>query len=169
MDFKQGDVVTYSTHGACTIVYVGDVEINNEKREYYVLEPCDSTPSKYYVPKNNASAVAKIKKLPSPLQLEELLTAAGGKDDNWIENEPLRKEYYKELLASGNCEDIVCMIRTLHHHRKKQLSLGKKVHICDENFIKKAEQIISSEVAQILNIPQEKVGEYIINKLDEQK
>lgn len=165
MDFKQGDVVTYGTHGACTITFIGDVEINREMREYYVLEPCNNTPSKYYVPKNNASAVTKIKKLLSPSQLEELLTAVVGKDDNWIENEPLRKEHYKELLSSGDCEDIICMIRTLHHHRKKQLSLGKKVHICDENFIKTAEQLISSEVAQILNIPQEEVGEYIRSKL----
>jgi len=165
MDFKQGDVVSYGTHGACTITFIGDVEINREMREYYVLEPCNNTSSKYYVPKNNASAVAKIKKLLSPSQLEELLTSVVNKDDNWIENEAQRKEYYKELLSSGNCEDIICMIRTLHHHRKTQLSLGKKVHMCDENFIKTAEQLISSEVAQILNIPQEKVGEYIRSKL----
>lgn len=165
MDFKQGDFVSYGTHGACKIIYIGDVEINREMREYYVLEPCNNTSSKYYVPKNNASAVARIKKLLSPSQLEELLSAVVGKDDNWIENEPLRKERYKELLSSGNSEDIICMIRTLHHRRKELLSLGKKFHMCDENFIKTAEQLISSEVAQILNIPQEKVGEYIRSKL----
>lgn len=165
MDFKKGDVVSYGTHGACTITFIGDVEINRQIAEYLVLVPCNNSTSKYYVPKNNALAISKIRKILSATQLEELLTAVVSKNDNWIENEALRKEHYKKLLASGNCEEIICMIRTLHHHRKQQQSLGKKVHICDENFIKTAEQLVSSEVAQILNIPQEKVGDYIRSKL----
>lgn len=167
MDFKQGDTVVYGAHGACNITSICDVKINRHTSEYYILEPCYDTSTKYYVPKNNALAVSKIRKILSAAQLEELLTAVAGKNNNWIEDETQRKEHYTELLASGNCEDIICMIRTLHHHRKKQLSLGKTVHMFDKDFMKTAEQLISSEVAQILNIPQDKVGDYIRNRLSD--
>ena len=57
------------------------------------------------------------------------------------------------------------MIRTLHHHRRMILDSGKKVHMCDENFLKSAEHLISSEVSQILGIPQNSVGDYIKSKV----
>ena len=165
MEFKQGDVVAYGAHGACTVAFVGDVDMDRKKRAYYILEPCDNTQTKYYVPKDNALAVAKIQKLLSRSQLEGLLTAVVCMEDHWIADETERKAYYKKLLSSGNWEEILCMIRTVRHHKKEQLSGKKKFHICDENFLKAAEQLISSQVSQILNIPREEVGKYIQSRL----
>lgn len=167
MEFKQGDIVVYSTYGVCCIESVCEQTFNKTKEEYYVLKPCDNTSSTYYIPTHNSLATAKLRKIMTVSQLEAIFAAVARMDDNWIENEIQRKEFYQGLLSSGSYEEIICMIRTLHHHRNIIKDAGKKMHACDENFLKAAEQMVASEVSHILGIEQDKVGSYIKSKIKE--
>lgn len=167
MNLKQGDKVVYGTHGACTITFIGKIEMNPQNDEYMVLEPCDQPESKYYVPTHNPIAMSRIRKIMTKEQLEDLLSNSKIIEEDWICADMRRKEHYKNILNNGDFKEIIGMIQSLYSHRQQQSSVGRKFHVCDENLLKSAEQMIASEVSQILSIPQYSVEEYIKSKLDE--
>jgi RNA polymerase-interacting CarD/CdnL/TRCF family regulator len=58
------------------------------------------------------------------------------------------------------------MIRSLQLHRQQLLEAGRKFHMCDENFLKDAKRIISTEVSQILEITPREAEEYLCVRLE---
>ena len=75
-------------------------------------------------------------------------------------------QYYRELICSGNPTQLLRMIYTLYFRKKQQLDTGRKLHLCDENFLRDAKKVINSEFSYILGIAPEDVAAYIESKLN---
>lgn len=161
-----GDVVLYGIHGVCKILELEDRKIDRKIIEYYVLEPIEQPGTRFYVPTQNQAAVSKLRPMLTKEQLEQLLYAERGNDDTWINDENQRKQLYRELINSGDRAALVRMVRSLHIHKKEQLNAGKKVHLCDENFLRDAEKLLSSEFSLVLGIEQSAVAAYIQEALE---
>ena len=161
-----GDVVLYGIHGVCKILELEDRKIDRKIIEYYVLEPIEQPGTRFYVPTQNQAAVSKLRPMLTKEQLEQLLYAERGNDDAWINDENQRKQLYRELINSGDRAALVRMVRSLHIHKKEQLNAGKKVHLCDENFLRDAEKLLSSEFSLVLGIEQSAVAAYIQEALE---
>ena len=58
------------------------------------------------------------------------------------------------------------MIHTLHKHRQQQLEIGRKLHMCDENFLRDAEKLVGSEIALALRISKNEVEQIIKNAIE---
>lgn len=166
MDFQRGDQVVYGIHGVCRVVDIEKKTVDRKTVEYYVLQPSNQTEATYYVPVHNEAAVAKMRKMLTARQLDALLDSDQILEDCWINEENLRKDRYRKLIARADCAELIGMIRSLHLHRQRQLEAGKKFHICDENFLKDAQRLIASEVSQILDIPPAQVEGYIRSRLE---
>ena len=164
---QLGDRVVYGIHGVCAIVDVEQRVIDRKKADYYVLEPLDQPGSKYYVPVHNQIAVSKLRQLLTAEELEVLLCSSEVKADIWIPNENLRKQRYREYINGGDRAALICMIRCLKQHKDSQLAAGRKFHLCDENFLKDAKKVLSSEFSLILGIPAAEVGAYVQSKIGE--
>ena len=100
-------------------------------------------------------------------ELDELLVSVQTQQDSWIADENLRKQYYRELINSGDRVALIGIIRALHGHRESQLAAGRKFHLCDENFLRDAQKLLNSEFSLVLGIPQAEVAAYIEKKLYE--
>lgn len=166
MEFQCGDRVVYGIHGVCRIVGRDERIVDHKRVEYYVLQPCASEDARYYVPVHNEAAVSKMRKMLTSAQLDALLASQELHSDCWIDEENLRKERYRKLIARADCAELIGMIRSLHLHRQRQLAAGKKFHLCDENFLKDAQRLIASEVSQILSIPPAEVEDYIRSRVE---
>ena len=59
--FRSGDQVLYGIHGVCNIIAVERKKIGGKSAEYYVLEPVDQVGTRFYVPTQNKTAVAKLR------------------------------------------------------------------------------------------------------------
>lgn len=94
------------------------------------------------------------------------MQAASKSADVWIEDENQRKMCYRELINSGDRISLIGMIRALLKHKQAQEAAGKKFHLCDENFLRDAQKLLSTEFACVLNIEPDQVGDYIKNALD---
>lgn len=162
---QLGDRVVYGIHGVCSLIAIEQRIIDRKKAEYYVLEPLEQPDSRYYVPVHNQIAVSKLRPLLSVEQLDELLYSPQTKAGIWIKDEHQRKNRYRELLNSGDRGALIGMIRLLHDHKASQLAAGRKFHLCDENFLKDAQRLLSSEFSLVLGIPKQEVGIYIEQKL----
>lgn len=167
MMYQCGDLVMYGIHGVCKILELEKRKVDRKYIEYYVLEPTDQPGTRFYVPTHNESAVAKMRPMLTQEELETMLRAEDTCKDAWIVDENQRKQYYRELINSGDRKSLIRMVITLHKHKLELLQSGRKFHICDENFLKDAEKLIGSEFSVVLNIDQDEVGTYIQNFLKE--
>jgi len=164
--FKQGDQVVYGIHGVCKILNLEVRLIDSKNVEYYVLEPLDQPGARFFVPSQNPVAVAKLRQILTKSELDALLLSEDPTLDVWISDENSRKQCYRELITSGDRVALIRMIRSIHRHKALQQAAGKKLHLCDANFLQDAEKLLSSEFSIVLDIKPEDVGQYIQNAIE---
>ena len=159
--YQIGDMVVYGIHGVCKIAQLEIQRVNHKKVEYFVLEPISQATSRFFVPSQNAVALAKLRPILTKDEIEKLVHSEESFADCWDEDENARKLAYKELLSSSDCLAMIRMLRTLQIHKEATLASGKKFHISDANFMRDAEKVIYSEFSLVLGMPYEQVEEYI--------
>lgn len=165
--YQIGQQVLYGAHGICTIQSVETLRFGKTKAEYYVLKPLSQPDSKYYIPVNNASAVEKLRPLMTKEEILAMLHSPEARQKVWVEDENLRKQKYRELLADGDRSQMLNMIYCLHRHRREQKAAGRKFHQCDEGFLKDAERLMNGEFAYILGIEPGQVADFILREMEE--
>lgn len=165
--FQIGDQVVYAMHGVCRIAGFERKVVDRKTVTYLVLEPAGQSGSRYLVPEHNPSAMAKLRPLLTRQELDSLLTGPEVRRDAWIPDENLRKQTYRALIGSGDRLKLARMVRTLYLHKAAQAAAGKKVHQCDDNFLRDAERLLISEGALVLQLDDEQAKQYIRTKLKE--
>ena len=75
--------------------------------------------------------------------------------------ESRRKLYYKELITRGDRKEILQTIHSLYRYKAAQMEAGKKFHLCDDNFLRDAEKLMSSEIALVLEMTMEQARDYL--------
>lgn len=165
--YQVGNQVVYGVHGVCRIVDQEERVVDRKPVTYLALEPVGQDGSKFLVPTHNASAMAKLRPVLSQQELEAMLASDTVRKDGWIKDENLRKQTYRELINSGDRAKLLQMVRTLYRHKAQQAAAGRKVHLCDDNFLRDAEKLLLSEVSIVLNLDQEQAKKYIREKLKE--
>ena len=159
--FQTGDKVIYGSHGVCLVTEQEERVVDRKRMTYLVLEPVNQTGARFLVPAHNENAMAKVKHLLSGQELEALLTSDEVRADGWIQDENRRKQTYRELISSGDRARLMCMVRTLYRHRAAQTAMGRKCHLSDENFLRDAERLLSSEISEILTLSPEQSKQYL--------
>lgn len=159
--YQLGDRVMYGVHGVCAIVDVEEKTVDRKRVEYYVLEPLEQPGARFYIPTQNQAAVAKLRKLMEKEELNALLASEKVRQNSWIADENQRKLHYRNLISSGDRAALLCMVRSLHQHKQEQTAAGRKFHLCDENFLRDAEKLLSAEFSLVLGIQPGEVGSYI--------
>lgn len=165
--YQIGEQVLYGTHGLCTVTATEERTVDRKKMEYYVLEPSGQTGARFFVPMHNQAALSKIRRIISKDDLLTLLRSEEVRKDAWISDENARKQRYRTLIGSGNRTELIRMVHTLYLHRTRQQQAGKKIHMCDENFLRDAEKMLSGEFALVLQMDQSQVAGYIQSMMTE--
>lgn len=156
-----GDQVLYGIHGVCRIIGTELRSVDRRKVEYFILEPLSKSDACFYVPTQNQAALSKLQPLLDAQALRDLLTSEQANRDSWIPDEGRRKNRYRELINCGDRAAIVSMVRSLYRHRQTQAEMGRKFHLCDENFLRDAEKLLSSEISLVLGIAPNEIPAYL--------
>lgn len=159
--FQVGNQVLYGMHGVCTIIDVEERVIDHKKIQYFVLEPTEQQGTRYYVPTRNQAALSKLQSIITWEELNSLLSSDEVQRDAWIPDENQRKQYYRDMITSCDRVALVRMVHTLHRRKQIQSAAGRKLHLCDETFLRDAEKLLGSEFALVLDLPREQVGSYV--------
>lgn len=163
--YQTGDMVVYGVHGVCVVTAEETKVIDRKKVTYLALEPVGQEGTRFLVPTHNASAMAKLRPMLTAEELQELIGSEAVRTDVWIREENQRKQYYRELIGSGDRVKLMQMVCTLYRHKKEQLEAGKKVHLCDDNFLRDAEKLLAGEFAIVLNMESDAARQYLRNQL----
>lgn len=163
--FQVQQKVVYGIHGVCIIQQIQEQIIDYQKKLYYVLVPIERSDTQYLIPVDNEMAVQKLRPLLTKEELMHLLSHKSIAEDVWIPEENLRKMRYKELINSGDRPMLLAMVRTLRLHKKRQLEQGRKLHLCDDNFLRDAERLIYAEFSIVLDMSPAEVENYLAQYL----
>lgn len=163
--FKIGDKVVYGSHGVCCVMGSEERTANRKKMTFLVLEPVEKDGTKYMIPIHNASAMGKLRRILTREEMDAMLHSEAVHRSGWIQNENERKQAYRELIGSGNREGLMCMVHTLYGHQASQAAAGRKCHLCDENFLRDAEKLLSSEVSVVMSMEPVQARQYIRDTL----
>ena len=163
--YQIGDQVVYGIHGVCRVTDMEKQIVNKKTVSYLVLEPEGQEGSRYLVPMSSQAAMSKLRPMLAPEEMEALLRSAGVREDNWIREENLRKQTYRELISSGNRAELMRMVHTLYVHKKTQTAAGKKVHLADDGFLRDAEKLLASEIAVVMDMSADEARTYLRDQL----
>ena len=163
--FQVGDRVVYGIHGVCDVTEQEVRMVDRKRVTYLVLEPLGQPGSRYLVPTHNAAAMGKLRKMLTKEEMEVLLLSDAVRMDCWIRDENLRKQAYRELIGSGDRQKLMGMVHTLYRHKAEQAAAGRKVHLCDDNFLRDAEKLLISEVSIVMELEPEQAKEFVRSKL----
>ncbi len=162
--FDVNDTVVYGTSGVCVISEIQEMQMMGKRRTYYVLKPIDSSAAKVFVPMENESLTAKMKRVMSRAEAEQLL---GDRELSvrWIEDRHEREEKYSEIISGGDKKKILSVLRLLYAEKLRAESLGKKQYAADKRVMAIAEKIIGDEFCYVMKLPKGGVAKYIYEKM----
>lgn len=159
------DMVLYGTEGICRITDISVRNMHGEDIEYYVLKPVGENNSTIFVPTGSETLTAKMRRIMSAEEIYALIRTMPDEEIEWIENENMRKQRYKEILADGDRKELVRMIKAIYLHEQERKKIGKKLHLSDEKFLKDAEKLLYEEFAHVLNIKKDEVLPFIMEQI----
>lgn len=163
--YQIGEKVVYGVHGVCVVADQEERIIDKKKRIYLALEPVGQDGSRYLVPTHNEAAMAKLRPMLSAQELETLIQSRQVRQEGWIRDENQRKQTYRELIGSGDRVKLMQMVHTLYDHKAAQTAAGKKVHLCDDTFLRDAEKLLAGEFAIVLGMEPDEARQYVRSHL----
>lgn len=159
------DMVLYGTEGICRITDISVQNMHGEDVEYYVLKPVGENNSTIFVPTGSEVLTARMKRIMSAEEIYALIQTMPDEESEWIENENMRRQRYREILADGDRKDLVRMIKAIYLHEQERKKMGKKLHLSDEKFLRDAEKLLYEEFAHVLNIKKDEVLPFIMEQI----
>lgn len=165
--FEIGDRVTYGTEGVCRVEGVERLRIGGRYGQYYVLSPLYREGATVYVPMDNENLTARIKKLLSAEEIDELLREACQDELLWIEDANERKAAFGKILLAGDRRELVRMIRALYLRRRSLTARGKHLRAADDQALRDAEKLLNGEFAFVLGLPPAEIPAYIRSRIEQ--
>jgi CarD family transcriptional regulator len=163
--YQAGTWVMYGVHGVCRVIGTEKQMVNRKRATFLVLEPLAQSESRFYLPTENPTAMAKLKTVLSANELNELLHCEEVRMNVWIQEENRRKQHYRELMGSGDRLALLQMIHSLYRYKEEQLEAGRKFHQSDDNFLRDAEKLMASEISLVLELSAEEARTYLRTQL----
>lgn len=159
--FSVGQNVLYGINGVCVVQDITEKKVGKLSMEYYVLKPLDTKTSTLFVPTNNEELCNRIRNVLSKESIDNILSNLPEVGD-WNDNKQERSEEFKNTVHSGDCLELIKMIRLINTHGNELAESGRHLHMSDERFLKDAEKMVSEEVALALNVDRQTAIELVL-------
>ena len=82
--FKVNDTIIYGSEGICQIVAIEENDFVGVKKTYYVMKPLGKDSSTTYVPIDSEMLVARMRKLLTKKEINELIDALPNEPIKWL-------------------------------------------------------------------------------------
>lgn len=165
--YQVGDLIIYGSCGVCKVEAVGKIDFSgiDNDRIYYTLCP-------FY---QNGTIFAPIdtgvfmRPIITNKKAQQLIALIPSIRENVYDNSNARLlgDQYQESIQTYDCVDLIKVIKTVYTKKVITINQGKKLGQVDENFMKKAEELLYGEFAVALGIQKDNVKNYIEEKIEE--
>ena len=162
MMYQVGAWIVYGGAGVCR---VAGVEPLGNGQLYYRLEPLYQT-CKIFTPVDNPKVI--MRPLVSRREAEALIDRIPDLQPEAYYNKVLREltEHYDTILKTYDCEALLKL--TMSIYAKKQEAQGHKRRLgaVVESFLRRAEELLFSELAAALGLERDQVQPYIAARVE---
>lgn len=167
--FRVNDVIIYGAQGVCKIIGTEEKTVSGKKKTYFILKPVSDKGATIFAPTDNEQVLKKMRRLLTKDEIHKLIDSMQSEDALWVENENERKERYKSILAKGDHQELIKMIKAIYAHKKEREAEGKRLHMSDERFFKDAEQILYNEFQYVLDLNgKDDLMRYIFTRIEKE-
>lgn len=165
--FKVNEYVICAGSGVCEVKAICSNPFDESKPEekFYILQPVYSKENTVYIPIKHPKIL--MRRLISKEEAKKLISNIPDLGEVNVENDRQREAEYKNIIHKLDCYELVKMIKTLYARNQKRLSEGKKATHTDQKYFKLAEQTLHEELAIVLDMPKEEIGEYILEQVEQ--
>ena len=150
---------------SASVEHIGSMELQGvpDDKMYYTLVPVYEKKSRLFTPVDNHKVV--MRPVISKKEACDLIDHMQEMQVFEIQNEKNRDTVFKEALKTGDCEELVRVIKTIYEKKQERKAQGKKVTAGDERYFKLAEEHLYGELAIALGIEKDKVSSYIEKRI----
>lgn len=162
--FQIDQCVMYKSSGVCRIVGFEEKSFDGiNKTQYCKLQPLFLDNSVCYIPKN--SMPDKVRMLHDKEHMDSLISKIPQMNALKIDDSRKRKLIFSGVLKSGDCEQIMSLIKLLYEEQNARLVSGKKLNFSDEKILRDAESLIDQELSVIMGVEPSDAKAYIKEKI----
>jgi CarD family transcriptional regulator len=161
--FKINDYVVYGSNGVCQIEEIEKMFLRNQELEYYILSPVYNNKMTIKIPVNNKKIL--MRELMSKTEVMSLIEDISKNETIEIEDARKRAQEYRDIIKSGDVKEIIKVINSITLEENEKISLGKKLNKTDEDIMIIARKQLYQEMAIVLGIDIDEVGDYILNNI----
>ena len=163
---QKGDLIVYGNTGICRVEEVGTPEslpgVDKEKL-YYKLVPVRSA-STIYTPVDTSVFMRPVMTKEAADHLIDRIPEIS--EDSFECRDPrMLAEHYRTSLQTHECEDLIRLIKTVYRKSKKLVQNGKKPGKTDQQYRKRAEELLHEELSVALGISFDEVPAYIEQRI----
>ncbi len=164
--FEIGEYIMCGGHGVCRVneITSNPFDKNDKTSKFYILQPAFEKGSTVYLPVDSDKVF--MRKLMSKEEAKDLVSRIPSIETVWIKEEKSREQMYKDAIRTYDCTNLVQIIKTLYVRKENRVKQGKKVLSSDERYLKKAEDLLYSEMAIVLDMPIDSMGEFFASEVN---
>ena len=168
--YEVGALLVYDTTGVCRVDDIGIPEgmsLQDKTRKYYKLSPVFGSGT-IYIPVDTKVFMRPVISREEAETLIRKIPEIQEEDTCDIHNQKVLEDHYKASIHTHECEDLVQLIKTVYAKKRKLEQRGKKTGKMDQQYMKRAKELLHGELAVALEIPIDDVEGYISGVLARQ-
>lgn len=147
MEYKVGDYLIHENSSVCQITDISEMELagRGSMKTYYVMNPVFKQGAQVFTPVEGA--FAKIRPVSSAEEINSLLGRLDKLEVIVENNERVRAEKLKEIMAEFTTDSLARVVRTALLRKWMRIQTGKKVMASDEKILAVAGKKLYEEMA----------------------
>lgn len=166
--FTVGDHILYGKNGVCELIDICRSPLDqSDERMYYVLRPIHNNSATIYTPVDNEKVASR--KLMQRSEADDLIKRIPSIETLVVENEKHRRDVYKNAVSELSPVGFIQILKTVYARRRSFESMKRHITEVDAEYENLAKKSLYSELSVILDIPFEKMEDYISEKIETQK
>ena len=164
--YQVGEQIVYGMTGVCRVEAVGPLDMQGAKEgvDYYTLVPVYQG-GRIFIPVDTAVFNRPVMTKEEAMTFIEHIPEIESEicEDR---NPRLLNERYQGYLKSGDCTDLVRLIRAVYQKGKRAARTGRHLSQVDERSMRRAEEMLHNELASALGIEPGEVKGFITKTLE---
>ena len=162
--FSVGEKIIYGENGVCTVENIGPLNVSGASKErvYYQLRPLIGRGT-YFTPVDSG---AYMRPVMSREEAEALIDAMPGIEPAICQDNRFNHvdAFYKELFKQHSCEALVSIVKGLRCRMAERKTKSSRA----EATMKRAKDILHSELSVALGMDVKEVEPYILSRIGTQ-
>lgn len=160
--YQVGELVLYGNTGVCKITEISSKELpgTNATQLYYTMKPLHQE-CMIFTPVDNKKVF--MRPVISKHEAERLIDTIPGMETQIYHSSVMSEltQHYEASFQTHDCADLIVLTMSIYAKKRSMEEQKRRFGAVDERFMKRAEELLFSELAAALGIARDDVPGYI--------